>query len=86
MEFSCELWHSSLSKTNETDIERVQKSALKVILKNKYQDYESALKLLDMESIKERRSKLCLKFAKKMLISLFMPLNHQPKNQTRTTM
>ena len=43
----------------------VKKSALKVILKNKYQDYESALKLLDMESLKERRSKLCLKFAKK---------------------
>ena len=45
----------------------VKKSALKVILKNKYQDYESALKLLDMESLKERRSKLCLKFAKKCL-------------------
>ena len=66
-EFSCELWHSSLSKTNETDIERVQKSALKVILKNKYKDYESALKLLDMESLYERRSSLCLKFAKKCL-------------------
>ena len=67
LEFSCELWHSSLSKTNETDIERVQKSALKVILKNKYKDYESALKLLDMESLYERRSNLCLKFAKKCL-------------------
>ena len=67
LEFSCELWHSSLSKTNETDIERVQKSALKVILKNKYKDYESALKLLDMESLYKSRSKLCLNFAQKCL-------------------
>ena len=66
-EFSCELWHSSLSKTNETDIERVQKSVLKVILKNKYEDYGSALKLLNMASLKDIRSKLCLQFTKKCL-------------------
>jgi len=66
-EFSCELWHSSLSKINETDIERVQKSVLKVILKNKYEDYGSALKLLNMASLKDIRSKLCLQFTKKCL-------------------
>ena len=42
-EYSCVLWHSNLSKTNVTDIERVQKSALKVILKDEYCDYEHAL-------------------------------------------
>ena len=67
LEYSCVLWHSNLSKTNVTDIERVQKSALKVILKDEYCDYEHALKVLDLESLYERRSRLCLKFAKKCL-------------------
>ena len=59
------MWHNSLSKTNENDIERVQKAALKVILKKDYGGNEHALKLLDIESLFERRSRLCLKFAKK---------------------
>ena len=62
LESSCVLWHSRLSKTNETDIERVQISALKVILKNKYQDYESTLKLLDMESLYEWRLEIKIMF------------------------
>ena len=67
LEFSCAVWHSSLSKQNESDIERIQKSALKLILKDKYSDYESALKILGIESLFDRREKLCLKFAKKCL-------------------
>ena len=67
LKYSCVLWHSSLSKTNENDIERVQKAALKVILKKDYGCYENALKLLDIESLFDRRSRLCLKFAKKCL-------------------
>ena len=50
LEFSSVVWHSSLSKSNESDIERVQKSALKLILKETYSDYETALKLLDIET------------------------------------
>ena len=29
LEYSCTVWHSSLTKTNESDIERVQKAAVK---------------------------------------------------------
>ena len=50
-----------------TDIERVQKSAVKLILRDKYNGYKSALKLLNLESLFERRERLCLKFAKKCL-------------------
>ena len=57
---------SSLSKCNENDLERVQKSALKVILKNKYSDYKNALKNLNIESLCERRELLCLKFAREL--------------------
>ena len=61
------VWHSSLSKNNEDDLERVQKSALKVILKDKYIDYKSALQQLNIESLFDRRESLCLKFARKGL-------------------
>ena len=64
---SAAVWHSSLSKNNENDLERVQRSALKVILGEKYISYESALKNLNLESLYERREALCLKFAKKSL-------------------
>ena len=67
LEFSCTVWHSSLSKNNVLDIERVQKSALKLILKENYINYKNALKLLNLESLNERREKLCLSFAKKCL-------------------
>ena len=36
-------------------IERVQKIALKIILKDQYKSYEDALKLLDLETLKEIR-------------------------------
>ena len=67
LEFSCTVWHISLTKNNEMDIERVQKAALKVILKDKYINYDKALRLLDLESLHVRRERLCLKFAKKCL-------------------
>ena len=65
LEQSASVWHSSLSKNNEIDLERVQKLALKVILKDKYGDYKSALRKLNIESLFDRRELLCLKFAKK---------------------
>ena len=67
LEFGSVVWHSSLSKANEKDLERVQKSALKLILRDAYCDYRSALKMLDVETLFERREKLSLKFAKKCL-------------------
>ena len=51
LEYSCTVWHSSLTKTNESDIERVQKAAVKLILKEKYDGYENSLKLLNLFSL-----------------------------------
>ena len=39
LEQSCVVWHSSLTEENSNDLERVQKSAVKIILANKYIDY-----------------------------------------------
>ena len=51
---SAVVWHSSLSEDNKSDLERVQKSALKIILK--------ALVDLEIESLENRRENLCLRF------------------------
>ena len=63
LEQSATLWHSSLTEENSNDLERVQKSAVKVILGDKYEDYQISLKKLDLESLKDRGETLCLNFA-----------------------
>ena len=40
---------------------------MKIILKNSYTKYEEALEMLRMESLEDRRRRLCLKFAKNCL-------------------
>ena len=68
LEQSSVVWHSSITKKCESNLERVQKSALKIILGEKYVNYTNALKVLKLQSLKERREELCLKFAKKCLM------------------
>ena len=48
-------------------LERVQKNALRNILKEKYETYENALKMLQIETLFERREKLIKAFGKKCL-------------------
>ena len=67
LEQSSVLWHFGLSEKNRAKLERVQKSALKVILGKRYTTYSDALDKLNIESLEDRRSSLCLKFAKKCL-------------------
>ena len=64
LEQSAVVWHSSLTKKNISDLERVQKSALKLILKERYINYKNALNVIGIDSLEQRREKLCLKFAK----------------------
>ena len=53
-EQSATVWHSSLTNDNINDLERVQKTALKVILGDSYKSYEAALNILDIETLTER--------------------------------
>ena len=64
LEQSCVLWHNSLTQENIEDLERTQKSFTKMVLKDKYIHYESSLMKLNIENLQERRTSLCLKFAK----------------------
>ena len=67
LEQSATVWHSSLTQENEEDLERVQKSALKIILQERYQNYPHALNKLELETLKDRREQLCMNFAFKCL-------------------
>ena len=52
---------------------------MRVIMGNKYEGYEEALKFMKLDSLRERREKMALKFAKKSLkqdgFSKLFPLN-----------
>ena len=63
------MWHAGLTLENKATIERVQKSALAIILGKGYISYDNALSTLKLEKLCVRRDKLCLKFARKSLAS-----------------
>ena len=83
-EQSINVWHSGLTNQNEIDLERVQKVAFKIILKEKYINYENALNYLDLPTLKERRAQLCLSFARKCLGNNKMKGLFPPNNRTHT--
>ena len=64
-------------------------TALKVILGESYEDYSSALNLLDLQTLDSRHKSRCLDFAikctKHPLNSRFFPLQQAPTNYLRQT-
>ena len=65
LEYAVAVWQPSLTNEDRIKIERVQKSALSIILGQKYKSYESALLELNLETLVRRRVNLCQKFAMK---------------------
>ena len=65
LELAAPAWHCSLTQAETSDIERVQKSALHIVLGNRYISYKNALNLVKLETLEERRVKLSLKFGLK---------------------
>ena len=65
LEQSATVWHSRLTEENSNDLERVQKSAMKIILQDKFIGYKNALNKLDLPTLSDRREQLCLSFALK---------------------
>ena len=64
LEQSSVVWSNSLTEENKNDLERTQKVFAKLLLKNKYKTYESALLHLNLKTLSERRNELSLSFAK----------------------
>ena len=65
MEFAAPAWHAAITNAERTDIERVQKTAMHIILGEEYSDYRRALQTVGLDSLESRRTTLCLRFAKK---------------------
>ena len=81
LEQSCVVWHSSLTQENSDDLERTQKSFVKMVLREKYSNYENSLMNLNLEALSQRRQSLSLKFAKSGMkydkLNDLLPLNEK---------
>ena len=64
-EFAVPYWGSMLTKEESRRIERVQRTALHVIMGESFIDYKNALLACGLERLDERRMKLIISFAKK---------------------
>ena len=68
LEQSCVIWHSTLTEEDNVNLERVQKNALRNILKDKYENYDNARTVLKIETLYERRRNLLRVLGKKCLV------------------
>ena len=62
---SATVWPWSLTMQISDDIERVQKNACRIILKDRFESYNKALVMLDIDKLSDRREQLSLYFALK---------------------
>ena len=65
LEQSSVVWSSSLTLEDCQSLERVQKIALRIIYQQKYMNYDNALKLSKLQTMKARYQHLLLRFATK---------------------
>ena len=66
LEYCDTIWHSSLTASQSSMIERIQKRACRIILGKYYISYSSALNTCNLEPLATRREKHCLKFARSL--------------------
>ena len=87
LEQSAPVWHSSLTKENSDDLERIQKCAVRVILGKQHTSYENSLEILNLKKLTERREYLSLTFAKRSLknskVKHMFPFRKELRSQTR---
>ena len=73
IEYCSVVYHSRLTEEQNNKLERIQKTCLKIILSEMYIDYQSALEMTGLSTLKSRRIRRCLDFSLKSI-------NH-PENQ-----
>ena len=88
-EQSCVVWNSSLTRKNIRDLERIQKVAVKLIIGNRY-EYQEALQILNLPTMKTRRKMLTERFAVKCVknkktSTMFQQSNTKHKMKLRKT-
>ena len=60
LEMAAPAWTPGLTKTEISQLERVQKAARAIILGKKFYSYKSALRILNMETLESRRFTIAL--------------------------
>ena len=65
VEFNSCVWFSSITQEQKNNIERVQRIACMIIMKNDYVNYENALEKLNLQTLSDRRDMLASRFANK---------------------
>ena len=84
LEFAVPVWHSSLTGEDRLRIERIQTTAMHIILGSQYKSYTSALNILVLDPLFTRRQKLCRTFAKKCYNSAKFQNWFQPNTKPPT--
>ena len=69
LELAVPVWNSNITLDQSVQIERLQKSALSIILGFKYQSYENALEITGLKRLSYRREQICSKFISKNMKS-----------------
>ena len=64
LEYGTKIWHGSLTEEQSKDIERIQRRVMKIICPEK--TYEQALIECGMETLENRREKMCIKLINDM--------------------
>ena len=62
VESSAVVWHSSITEGQRMEIERIQKVALRIIMKDDYTCYKDALEIAALPTLNDRRNQLCKTF------------------------
>ena len=60
LELAVPVWHSGLTLKETADIERIQKVAFRIILREQYISYQQACSALSSPTLEQRRETLCL--------------------------
>ena len=89
LEYCCVVWHSTITEEEKTDLERVQKCAVRIILRNDYTTYEEGLEKLNLVPLLDRREELLQTFAQQCLktdkTAKWFPKNIINDHNTRNT-
>ena len=85
-EYCAVVFHSSLTVSQATDLERIQKVCLKIILGDLYTTYSDALELVGFQTLHDRREKQCLDFAQKsrkhLIHRRLFPINNKQAKES----
>ena len=64
LEYEAQVWHGGLTKSQSSNIEKIQKRALRIIYSEK--DYDKLLRMAGVKSLCERRCDMCIELIRQM--------------------